>query len=254
MARAWFLLGIYSLGLFFVLEAMLVPAILYWPDFADNVDALKAVSPLPMLKELVDEMDFGGAYAYISGQQFFKACNTVGTAAAVLFASGAVAGEAHRGTLELFLSRPFSRSRILTERYVLGLVALFVPVFGTTLTIVPLADHVDEVLEYSPLLLAAVHQSSLLIAIYSVVFFLSTRVSNPMPLAVGAIFLTSLQFALYMVEGVTDYSLYRLTDIHDFMRIDNERTLDWRVVGPLLSVALAFFGLSQWSFRKRLPN
>jgi len=30
---------------------------------------------------------------YISGQHFFKGCNTLGTAAAVLFAVGAVAGD-----------------------------------------------------------------------------------------------------------------------------------------------------------------
>lgn len=254
MARAWFVLALYSLGLLVILEAMLVPAVLYWPEFAENVDSLKAVSPLPMLKDLIDEMDFGGAYAYLCGQQFFKACNTVGTAAAVLFACGAVAGEAHRGTLEVFLARPFSRRRMLTERFLGGVLALLVPVFVSTATIVPLADRVGEVLEYEPLLLSAVHQSALLVGIYALVFFLSTRMSNPMPLAIGAIFVTSLEFAIYVVEGVTDYSLYRLTDIHDFMRIDAERALDWRVVGPLLGVAAFFYLLSLASFRRRLPN
>lgn len=254
MARAWILLGLYALGFFVVLEAMLIPAILYWPNFAENIGALKSVTPLPMLRDLIDEMDFGGAFAYIAGQQFFKACNTVGTAAAVLFASGAIAGEAHRGTLEIFLARPFSRARLLAERYVLGIIALLVPIFLSTLTIVPLADRVDEVLEYGPLLLCAVHESSLLVAVYSVVFFLSTRLSNPMPLAIGAIFVTSLEFALYMVEGVTNYSLYRLTDIHDFMAIDATGTLNFRVIGPLLAVSAVFFALSQWSFRRRLPN
>ncbi|MEX1025979.1 MAG: ABC transporter permease subunit [Planctomycetota bacterium] len=254
MARAWLLLAVYSIGLFLALEVMLVPAVLYWPDFAENVDNLKAVAPLPMLRALIDEMDFGGAYAYLVGQHFFKACNTVGTAAAVLFAAGAIAGEAHRNTLELFLARPFSRTRLLTERFLLGLAALVVPIVLSTLTIVPLADHVGEVLEYEPLLLSAAHQCSLLSAVYALVFFLSTRATNPMPLAVGMIFVTSLMFAIYVVEGVSQYSLYRLTDIHDFMRIDATRSLDWRVVGPLLGVSAAFYLASVQSFRRRLPN
>jgi ABC-type transport system involved in multi-copper enzyme maturation permease subunit len=59
-------------------------------------------------------------FAYVTGQHFFKGCNTLGTAAAVLLAVGAVAGEAHRGTLEIWLARPLSRRRILSERWVQG--------------------------------------------------------------------------------------------------------------------------------------
>ena len=62
-------------GLFLtlVLELMLVPAILYWPNFEANVGKLKSLTPLPVLKQLVTSLEEGGVFAYVAGQHFFKA-------------------------------------------------------------------------------------------------------------------------------------------------------------------------------------
>ena len=95
-----------------ILEVLLVLAIIWWPSFEGNTAALKRLAaPLPMLAQQLDLIDLIGVPAYVVAQQYFKACNTLGATAAVLFAMGAIAGEAQRGTLEIWISRPVSRLR-----------------------------------------------------------------------------------------------------------------------------------------------
>jgi hypothetical protein len=86
-----------------------------------------------------------------------------------------------------------------------------------------------------------------------VAFLLSTVSSNPTRIAVAVLFVATFEFALYMVETVTDWSYYRLGDIEDFVRIDQSGTLDWGVCGPLLGVTLLLFVAAQLAFRRRLP-
>lgn len=252
MARALWLL-LFTLLYFVILELMLVAAVLYWPNFEENVEALRLMAPIPALKDIVTQIEQGGVFPYVAGQQFFKACNSLGSAAAVLFSVGAVAGEASRGTLEMWLARPFSRARILTERYALGALALCVPVFLSSATIPWLADRVDEAFELWPLMLCSFHQCCLLMAIYSLTFLLSALGSHPIRIALLVLFVTTFEFAIYMIMEWTHYSIYRLSDIEDFIAIESSRAIDWRVCGPLLAVAAAFYGASLWAFRRRVP-
>jgi ABC-type transport system involved in multi-copper enzyme maturation permease subunit len=242
-----------ALGTFVILEFMLAVAVLFWPRFEEHVESLRAMAALPVLQDIVDQIDAGGALAYVLGQQYFKACNTLGTAAAVLFAASAVAGEAHRGTLELWLSRPFSRTRILTERYVAGVLAFALPVCASSATIPWLADRVDEVIEQVPLLWCSLHQCLLLLAIYSLTFLFSASSSNPLRVALIVLFATTFEFALYMVERVTHFSLFRLTDIDDLLWVYDHRALKPALWLPLLSLSGLAYGAALFVFRRRVP-
>jgi len=202
-----------SLALAVVLEMLLVPAVLFWPSFRDNIDSLRGLMPFKVARDMLEQFGQAGAAGYICGQQFFKACNTLGTAAAVLFAAGAVAGEAHRGTLELWLSRPISRRRLLLERWAGGALALVVPVFLTSATIPWLVTLVDEEIGLQAMLLCAAHQSALLLAFYSATFFCSTVGSNPLGIGFAMLLFTIFEFAIYLIEKVTHFSLFRLADI-----------------------------------------
>ena len=247
-------LVLFALGYALVLELLLVAAVLYWPDFLANVDSIrKLASPIPILGEKLGEIEQAGVFGYVAGQHFFKACNTLGTAAAVLFGAGAVAGDAHRGTLEILLARPFSRTRILLERYAAGFAAFALPIFLTSATIPWLAGRVHEEVALASVLLGAVHQTVFLSAIYGVAFLLSTLGSNPTRIAFVVLFGTTLSFALYMVKVVTHWSLFRLCDIGDFVRIDRERALDGRVLLPLVLASLLLLGASCAAFRRRVP-
>ncbi len=246
--------ALYGFGFFVVLEMMLAAAIYWWPNFMENIGGIKALAaPVPMLKELVDQVDKGGVAGYVVGQHFFKGCSTLGTAAAILFASGAVAGEAHRGTMELWLARPVSRLRLLTERYVLGLLAVALPVFATSLTVPWLLELVDQTMELPDLLRCSVHMSAFLAVVYSIAFLWSSLGSEPLRISFVMLFASILTFAIYLVETITNYSLYRIVDIKVFMEIVMENQLDWRYVAPMLALTGVLYVLSFKAFAKRVP-
>jgi len=236
-----------------LLETMLVAALLYWPNFEENVGALKAMAPIDMLKDMVDTLAQGGIEAYVVGQHFFKGCNTLGTAAAVLFAAGAVAGEVHRGTLEVWLARPFTRRRLLLERWIAGALALSLPIFLTTWTTPFWLGFVDTEVALAPLMLCAVQQAMFLVALYSLTFFLSTVFDNPMGIALTVLFLTTLEFAIYLVKVVTHWSVYRLTDIEVYMKIMKRGELEPAKFWPLVAATGVFLVASLVSFSRRVP-
>ncbi len=242
-----------GLAYFVVLEVLLAGAILFWPDFEDNVDALRDMIPIEALKGMFDQIETGGISAYVNGQHFFKGCNTVGSLAAVIFAMGAVAGEAQRGTLEIWLARPISRRRLLLERWAGGALATTVPVFLTTLTIPWLLREVDAEMAFAPMMLCAVQQSLLLLAIYSATFLWSCLSSSPISIAFGMLLFTVLQFALYLIQVVTHWSLFRLTDIDAFARIGATQSLDANTWVPLVAVTAILVGASLAVFERRTP-
>lgn len=242
-----------TLAYFLLLEAMLAAALLYWPNFQENVDQLKAMAPIDMLKDMVDQLAQGGIEAYVVGQHFFKGCNTLGTAAAVVFSAGAVAGEVHRGTFELWLARPFSRKRLLLERWIAGALALTVPIFLTTLTIPWLLSFVDTEVALAPLMLGALHQSIFLLVFYALTFFLSTLFDNPMAIALSVLFGTTLAFSIYLVKVLTHWSVYRLADIEVFMKIIKRGELDLVQIGALVGVTGLFLVLSLAVFHRKVP-
>lgn len=236
-----------------VLEAMLAGAILFWPNFKDNIGALKALAPLKVMKDMVDALGQGGVIAYVNGQHFFKGCNTLGCAAAVLFAMGAVAGEAQRGTLEIWLARPLSRRRILCGRYAAGALAVSLPVFATTLTIPWLLSLVGEEMRLWPLLLCSTHQALFLIAIYSTTFFLSSIGHKPTSIAFVMLFSTTFEFSLYLIQSATHWSVFRMVDIGTFGRIFSAGALDWRLCAPFVAVSVIGLGASLHAFQRRVP-
>lgn len=242
-----------GLAYFVVLEVLLVGAILFWPDFEDNLDSLRDMAPMEALKGMLDQIGSGGVAAYVNGQHFFKGCNTVGSLAAVIFAMGAVAGEAHRGTMEIWLARPVSRRRLLLERWCGGAAATLVPVFATTLTVPWLLARVDAEMAFGPLMLGAVHQSCLLLAIYSATFLWSCLASRPVLIAFGMLLFTVLQFAIYLIQVVTHASIFRLTDIEVFARIGATHSLDWRMCAPLLAISATLVAVSLAAFARRTP-
>jgi len=242
-----------AIAYFVVLEALLVGAILFWPSFEENIESLKAMAPMQVLKDMVDKLGEGGVAAYVDGQHFFKGCNTVGMLAAVIFAMGAVAGEAHRGTLEMWLSRPLSRRRILLERWFAGALAVCVPVFATSLTVPWLLDFVHEEMQLGPLMLSSLHESLLLLTVYSATFLFSTLSSTPILIAFAMLMFTIFEFSIYMIKDMTHWSIFRLTDIEVFAMIGATLALDWRMCAPLIAFTAVCVALSLAVFARRTP-
>jgi ABC-type transport system involved in multi-copper enzyme maturation permease subunit len=247
-------LGVFALAYFVLLEVMLAAAVLFWPEFTENLASLRSMaSAIPILGEQVQKIEEHGFPAYVIAQHFFKGCNALGVAAAVLFAAPAIAGEAHRGTLELVLARPFSRTRILLERWLAGAMALIVPVIVSTLTIPLLAERVDEAQAYGPYLATAAHQSLFLLALYAVTFLISCVGTNPNRIAMSVLFVAVFQFAIYMIKTVTHWSLFRLCDLEVLLALYDEARWDGAIVGILLVTVAGALAGSLAVFARRTP-
>jgi len=237
----------------FVLELILVPAILYWPDFEANISSVKKLVPFLKGKNLVGLLEVTGVQGYVIAQHFFKGCMILGIPAAALFAMGAVAGEAHRGTLEIWLARPLSRQRLLLERWAAGAVALVIPVFATSLTLPYLLSLVDETMAWKPIVLSSAHASSMLLAAYSGTFLASTLGRRPVLIAFAMISFMVVQGGIYIIESITHWSLYRLVDIPEYLKIFEQGRLDPTRVGPLLGASALFVVASLIAIRRRVP-
>lgn len=242
-----------ALAHFVVLELLLIVAIVWWPNFEESLGGIKKLAKLPVLAKQVDLIEMYGVGAYVVGQHYFKACNTLGAAAAVLFAMNAVAGEAHRGTLEIWLARPVTRTRLYTERWVLGQLAIALPVLITSLTIPPLLRTVDANMAYGPLVACSIHQSLFLGALFSLTFLFSTFSTNPLKIALGMLFVSIFQFAIYMVKTLTDWSLFRLVDIQAYVNILNSGKLSVPTTAVLIAANLAFYAVGLAIFKRRIP-
>lgn len=236
-----------------VLEAMLVAAILFWPDFQANIPAILKMVPGKIMGGFVDAIVRGGASSYVVLQHFFKGCHMIGGATAILFASGAIAGESHRGTMEIWLARPVTRRRLLLERYALGAAAVAIPIFATSATIPWLCGFVREKVDLAPFLLGSAHESIFLLALYSLTFLFSALSSRPGPIAFGMMMFLALQFALYLVMEATHASIFRFADLEDFLAILATGCLEWRVLLPLLLFSGACLYASLRVFARRVP-
>lgn len=242
-----------TLGYFLVLEFLIAAAIVFWPSFEENVDALRSFIPTAEGQKMFDAIAESGVSAYVVLQHFFKGCNTLGGAAAVFLAMSAVAGEAHRGTLEIWLARPLSRRRILLERYTLGALGVVLPVWASSLTIPWLLDLVHEEMSWRTLLLCSAHESVFLLALYSLVFLCSCVGDKPVRIAFAWLGFLTAQFALYLVKYLTHASIFRLSDLDVHTRIGSMHTLDWRLVVPLLLTSAVALVLSVRAFERRVP-
>ncbi len=246
--------AIYGFFLFVVLEGLLYAAIRWWPAFAENMGAMKALaSPLPILRDQINLVDKLGAPAYVAGQHFFKGCNILGSTAAVLFASNAIAGEAHRGTLEVWLARPISRTRLFTERFLLGQLAVGIPVLLSSLTVPALLEMVNTSMAYSDLVRCSLYQWLFLGAIFSVTYCLSSFSSQPLKIAFVMLFLAIAEFAIYMVKTITHFSIYRWADIETFATIIGKNQVDGFRVGVLLAIQAVAFVVGLQIFKRRNP-
>jgi ABC-type transport system involved in multi-copper enzyme maturation permease subunit len=242
-----------AVAYFAVLEAMLAVAIAFWPDFERGIPYFKTISSLPFAKDLLKPVEQTGVQGYVLVQHFFKGCNVLGTAAAVLFAMGAVAGEAHRGTLEIWLARPLSRRRLLLERWIGGALALCLPVFVSSATVPGLLGTVGASMAPGGLLLASAHQSLFLLAFYALTFLFSCVGSRPFGIAFGMLLFTTFEFALYMVTTATHWSVFRMSDYQVYGRVVERGALDLRLCGPLALFSALCLAASLAAFARRVP-
>jgi len=165
----------------------------------------------------------------------------------------AVAGEAQRGTLEIWLARPLSRRRLLLERWFAGAFWVSVPILVSTATVPFLGSLVEESFDLWRLLLCAAHQSIFLLAIYSLTFLWSTASSNPLAIGFSMLLAAIAELSLYMIERLTHWSAFRLADVGVYQSIYDEGKLPWPITLSLAAVSIASVLIALRVFARRTP-
>lgn len=201
-----------------ILEVMLVPAVLLWPNLRRGGSALVEMMPAEFLKRMTAAFmgpnDETAYRAYMAVQMFFKGVNIMAVAAAVLLGTGLIARERENQTLEFLLARPVSRSRILWSKFWVTALVVVVPIFLTSWTAIPLSrvPSVDQSLSFAAITLCCVHASAFALAVLALTTFVSVLARAQVVTAfwIGAFIV--LQVAVYFVQEIRVVSLFRLSD------------------------------------------
>ena len=238
------------LGYFGLLLINLVAGTLYWPEMRDNFPEIIKLIPIEPLQQFVRAFDEQGFWAYFSVQHFFKGAGMFGLAAGGLMGSGIIAGEVDHRTMELLLSRPISRARILFTRWATGAMLLFIPFFAAALIGMALAPRVDEALAFMPLLQGTLYTFLFTLCCFTAATALSSRFSHSLKGGLLVLGFMLLQLAVYMIDKLWDYSLYNFIDLDITLPIE-QGVFPWYETGWLGGMIVLFYGLAYLGFRKR---
>ena len=238
------------MGYFGLLLINLVAGTLYWPEMRDNFPEIIKLIPIEPLQQFVRAFEEQGFWAYFSVQHFFKGAGMFGLAAGGLMGSGIIAGEVDHRTMELLLSRPISRARILFTRWSTGAVLLFIPFFTAALIGRGLAPRVDESLAFIPLLQGTLYTFLFTLCCFTAATALSSRFSHSLKGGLLVLGFMLLQLAVYMIDKLWDYSLYNLIDLDVTLPIE-QGIFPWYETAWLGGMIALFYGLAYLGFRKR---
>lgn len=97
----------------------------YWPAVRDSPELQSFTRGLPeAMRALVGEGDYGTAIGFLNAELFAFMMPLLFLIVAIGFGAGAVTREEERGTIDLLLSTPLTRRRMLTEKLIGGTVVL----------------------------------------------------------------------------------------------------------------------------------
>ncbi|MBK8976583.1 MAG: ABC transporter permease subunit [Planctomycetes bacterium] len=246
-----------------IIELLLLPAILLWPNLRRGGSLLVEMMPAQFLKDMARQImgqnDEAAYLAYMAVQMFFKGINIVGIAAAVLMGTGLIARERENQTLEFLLARPVSRSRILAAKYVVVGLAVVVPIFLTSWTAVPLSriESVAQDLPFDRVTIASLHNAAFVLLVYTatLVFSILARAQVHAAFWIGAVVIS--QVAIYFIQEIRVYSLFRCSDFEVYGPVMAGNTsfgeLFWGQTIWLLVATAALYALADALFRRTGP-
>ena len=233
-----------------LLALNMVAGVFYWPEMRDNFPELIKFVPFEPVQDFVRAFEAHGFWSYFCVQHFYKGAGMFGVAAAGLVGTGLVAREVDRRTMELLLSRPVSRERILFERWLCGAIVLLLPFLLTALLTIPFAARVEEEVEMLPTLLGATYSFLFVLMTFTITVALSTRFSHYLKAGMLVLGFMLMSLAIYMIQDLWDYSLYNLIDLDVVMPIA-DGIFPWLEAGWMVAVTLLAYGLALWGFKRR---
>jgi ABC-2 type transport system permease protein len=195
-------------------------------------------------------MHQAGYWPYFAVQHWFKGCSLFGVAAIAFMGSGIIAREADQRTAEFLLSRPITRRRVLMSRFTVLSLATIVPVYLTSITAIWFSGEVNEFMGWGETLLAATYMSCFLLTLCGLCTLISAMSTNQFRAGTILIGIVLANFAIYLVQSIDRFSLFKTIDIWAFMHIHTGNT-PWGMVAIFLAVTFVELVLADWIFRRR---
>lgn len=97
----------------------------YWPSVRDSPDLQRFVQDLPeAVRAITGEADFGTAIGFLDAELFSFMMPLLFLVVAIGMGARAVAAEEERGTIDLLMSMPIARWRMLLEKVAAGVLVL----------------------------------------------------------------------------------------------------------------------------------
>lgn len=217
-AKTWRELLVMALVYFAILELLLVPIVLLWPDFYGDLQRSSLLKSLPIdfarrIGEGISDRNEDTAYVnWMALHLFFKGTNLCGLAAAVLLGTALFAREREAMTLEFLLSRPVSRGQILWAKSWPTALAVTLPVFLANWTALPWSAHIDLRLQAGPLTLCCLHAALFVLMFTAATTWVSVRCRVQAHVAFWVGGCTIVQIGIYLVPRLRRVSIFRLSD------------------------------------------
>lgn len=253
-----------TIGYFLILFFLIASAILYWPELVKDdglkrMRALKSFIPGDFMKRMFQGVMDSGFPAYVTVQHFFKGINIAGIACAVLIGTGAISGERETGTIEMLLSRPVSRARILFQKWWVLVLCCTVPIFACSLLIPWMESWIDPKTiearcDFYGLMHASWRGSLFVVLFLTLTLFFSVLMRSQVQVAfaIGGVIVA--QVGMFFVQVLRNASVFRLSDYDVYWPImignRNFGRMFWSEDIWLIAGIGLLYALTWWRFRR----
>ena len=263
--KTWREIRLMALVYLAILELLLVPTILLWPDFYGDLQRSTMLRNIGIdfVKRIVEGVS--GREEQVAYQNwmavhlFFKGLNLGGIAAAVLLGTALFARERESHTLEFLLARPVSRWQILFQKSWPTILCLAAPVFLANWSALWWSRQIDLSLPFRQLTICCMHGSLYVLMFLAFTTWVSVlcRVQAHVAFWVGGI--TIVEIGFYLVPRFRHYSVFRLSDFDVYAPILAGNQQLHQLFDPInhggqstivLCGILLFYGLALRSLRR----
>jgi ABC-2 type transport system permease protein len=232
-----------------------IVVVYFYPAFKEMQPDLnsKMIGMPKFLKELAQKQlsIITGYPAYLGSQWFEKNLKQFAVIFAILLAMGCVAKEAENKTLELLLSKPVSRTRVILEKFITICAGMFFITLIPSMIICPLSlfwGRDITGITIAHLILGNIVIFSLAFVILSYTFFFSVLFNDQVKAAVGGIILTLVFWLFSLFKLTKNLSIFsHCNSIPLFLKGE----MNWNEVSLLFSVGIFFMFLSIYAFNRK---
>jgi ABC-2 type transport system permease protein len=233
-----------------VTTGALTLAVLYYPTFAENRGLIARLVPV-FVKGMVADVLKDEYLGYFVFQHYVKGLLFISAAAAVFIGMGAVSKEVETGTIQVLLSKPVSRTRVLLGKFAALAIATAAPVVLSSLAGIALSRAIGETVPIEPTLLACLHATFFAWSLLAVTVLSSVVFDEQIKAGGWAGVACLSQIVLFLSDNTRRYSFFDYASYGSYRRIFVDGSYPWRDSIVLLATAIAALAVAVWAFRRK---